>query len=154
MKIIDHSEEVTKKLHEALYEACKILGGMIETNRKKNITEFKWQHKTPNSAGETYHAAIDTGLLRNSITYAISGKEANMKSYKADRGGGSGVYAGTAPKEGDEIAVYVGTNVEYAEYIETGTSKIPAVHFLSDAVNEHKDQYKKVIEKTIASKMK
>lgn len=64
---------------------------------------------------------VDTGLLRNSITFALSGEEPDIKSYKADKAkneGGevkSGSYSGAMPKEKSGLAVYIGTNVKYAE---------------------------------------
>ena len=63
---------------------------------------------------------VDTGLLRNSITHAVSGKPAAIGSYSADtpkKGReNSGSYAGNAPppETQKKPAVYVGTNVEYA----------------------------------------
>ena len=75
---------------------------------------------------------IDTGLLRNSITWAVGGKPAAISSYSADRPSkymnedsvwsilqaarpSSGSYSGTAPADTDKTrSVYVGTNVEYA----------------------------------------
>lgn len=63
---------------------------------------------------------VDTGLLRNSITYALAGQPPNIKTYQADKprttGGDtpSGSYSGSAPNTGNEYEVYIGTNVEYA----------------------------------------
>lgn len=63
---------------------------------------------------------VDTGLLRNSITHAVSGKPAAIGGYSADtpkKGReNSGSYAGNAPppETPEKPAVYVGTNVEYA----------------------------------------
>ena len=94
---------------------------------------------------------VDTGLLRNSITHAISGKAPAITNYRASYGSnthmvknantglmekkrysansknagtvGSGHYTGTAPTDPpDRQAVYIGTNVEYAKKQETGDS--------------------------------
>ena len=59
--------------------------------------------------------SVDTGRLRNSISYAVDGESA-----------------------------YIGTNVEYAPYLELGTKKIAAHHYLKRAVTEHQDEYKKL----------
>lgn len=61
---------------------------------------------------------VDTGNLRNSITHAV---------------------------ESGEKAVYIGTNVEYAPYVELGTSKMQAQPFLRPAATEHGNQYKQVL---------
>lgn len=62
---------------------------------------------------------VDTGRLRNSITHAI---------------------------DGDEQAAYIGTNVEYAEYVHNGTSRRKPQPFLTDAVNQNADKYRKIFE--------
>ena len=78
--------------------------------------------------------AVDTGNLRNSITHEVGGDE-----------------------------VYVGTNVEYAPYVEFGhtqevgryvpklgkrlvNSYVPPKPFLAPAVESHMVEYKKMIE--------
>lgn len=97
---------------------------------------------------------VDTGLLRNSITYAVSGKaishsyKANMnkdhddKEDKAKGGSVSGVM-GTA----DDPAVYIGTNVEYAPYVEMGTINYPTPRpFIKPAATNHSKEYKALLE--------
>lgn len=96
---------------------------------------------------------VDTGLLRNSITFAISGEEPDIKSYKADKGNGHGSYSGAMPKEKSGLAVYIGTNVKYAEKQENGDypHKTGSKHFLKKAATEHTDRYKKIIESALAA---
>lgn len=68
---------------------------------------------------------VDTGRLRNSITHAI---------------------------ESDENAVYIGTNVKYAPYVENdvrmsnGKTRLGA-HFLRDAASNHGDEYRRIFKK-------
>lgn len=95
---------------------------------------------------ETYasmKAPVDTGLLRNSITHALSGKGADKTTYQADRGDATGTYSGVAPDDGED-AVYIGTNVEYAAYVELGTSRSPAQPFIKPAIEDHRDEYKAI----------
>lgn len=61
--------------------------------------------------------AVDTGNLRDSISH-----------------------------DTDDTTAYVGTNVEYAPYVEMGTVKMPARPFLRNAVENHKEEYKAIIE--------
>lgn len=61
--------------------------------------------------------AVDTGRLRGSITHTTD----------------------------DEYA-YIGTNVEYAPYVEFGTSRMASRPFLRNAVTKHEDDYKRIIE--------
>ena len=74
---------------------------------------------------ETYakkETPVCTGRLRNSISYTVDGE-----------------------------AAYIGTNVEYAPYLELGTKKITAHHYLKRAVTEHKDEYKNLTAQAIQS---
>lgn len=105
---------------------------------------------------------VDTGRLRNSITHALSGSSPAISSYKnnnthattnaTQKAGTAGkpvkvktyTYDGTAPKGKD--AVYVGTNVEYAPYIEYGSQRSEAQPFLKPAVQDHAEEYKKIAE--------
>lgn len=63
---------------------------------------------------------VDTGNLRASITHEVD---------TADN------------------AVYIGTNVEYAPYVELGTSRQKAQPFLRPAASEHGAQYHQVLKK-------
>ena len=104
---------------------------------------------------------VDTGLLRNSITHAVGGKAPALSSYQSNsthavsdatiraKTAGkpveirTGSYSGTAPKE---QAVYIGSNVEYAPYVEYGTSKTKAQPFLKPAVTNHTQEYQEMVE--------
>lgn len=70
---------------------------------------------------------VDTGNLRNSITH-----EVNL--------GGVGGHA-----------AYVGTNVEYAAYVELGTRRTQAQPFLRPAATEHGSTYRSIIERNLRS---
>lgn len=90
---------------------------------------------------------VDTGLARNSITFALNGERANIDSYKADRGDKMGTYNGVAPSDG-ETSVYIGSNVEYFVYIELGGKNMNARHVLQNAAS-HKEEFKKLMENSI-----
>ena len=68
----------------------------------------------------TENHSVDTGRLRNSVTHAI------------DMG---------------EEAVYIGTNVEYAPYVELGTSRSKPKPYLAPAAQNHETEYRKIFEK-------
>lgn len=59
---------------------------------------------------------VDTGRLQNSISHAR-----------------------------DDRAAYIGTNVEYAPYIELGTSRMKPRPYLRPAATEHSDEYKEIV---------
>lgn len=69
-------------------------------------------------------APFITGRLCNSITFAI---------------------------EGGEKAVYIGTNVEYAPYVELGTSKQAAQPYLRPAAANHGPEYRRIMETALKS---
>ena len=129
----DNTEEVLSALKAAIKRGNEAIGMTAEGHAKKKIT----------SAG-----AVDTGRLRNSITYALAGEETHVKSYKANKGGKDRetyTYDGTAEgKKGS--GVYIGTNVEYAVFVENGAQGRTAVHFLQDAATGHTDEYKRLME--------
>lgn len=87
---------------------------------------------------------VDTGLMRNSITYAISGEPPEKSSYRATKGNARGSYRGTAPND-DIPAVYIGTNVHYAKYLEFGTSKMKARPFLRVKLKANLGRYKEIL---------
>ena len=60
---------------------------------------------------------VDTGRLRNSISHKVIGDTA-----------------------------YIGTNVEYAPYVEFGHHSYQGAHFLRDGITDHLDEYKQIAE--------
>ena len=130
----DNTEEVLKAMEAAIRRGNEAIGLAAEGHAKRKITQS---------------GAVDTGRLRNSITYALAGEETHVKSYKANKGGKDRetyTYDGNA--EGEKgSGVYIGTNVEYAPGIELGTHRSAgAVHFLQDAAANHADEYKRLME--------
>ena len=79
VKFVDHSKEFEDEMSAAILLALTRMGLKADGYAKDYLTEQK---------------AVDTGLLRNSVTFKVD--PAND-------------------------TVYIGTNVEYAPYIELGT---------------------------------
>lgn len=48
-----------------------------------------------------------------------------------------------------EKSVYIGTNVEYAPYVELGTSRMKPQPFLRPAAKDHENTYKKIFESNL-----
>ena len=140
----DNVQEILDTLNDRIDVALEAVGAQAENYAKM---------KCP----------VDTGLLRNSITHALSGKPAAAKTYHSKYGTnktakgnrrlatsknagkvGFGTYSGTI---GDttEKAVYIGTNVEYAPYVELGTQKTDPQPFIKPAVADHVSMYKRMI---------
>ena len=126
IKFTSNVNDILSALEKGKRNALTAIGSSAETHTKDNITD---------------DGLVDTGRLRNSITFATgdySGigtyTDKNKKSY-------SDATARNTPKD-DEVGI--GTNVEYAAYTELGTQHITAHHYLKRAVTEHKDEYKKL----------
>lgn len=113
----------------------------------------------------------DTGLLANSITHAVGGYSPSVSSYRQNQThadspatrraktagkstkGTQGEYSGTMGRKGDE-SVYIGTNVEYAKYVEFGHQspagkQVSPQPFLRPAVQDHLDEYKRIAEQEL-----
>ena len=122
----DNSQQILSALEKGKRNALTAIGATAETHTKDNITADK---------------LVDTGRLRNSITYA-TGDYSGIGTYTDNKKKKySDAKARNTPKD-DEVAI--GTNVEYAPYLELGTKKITAHHYLKRAVTEHQDEYKKL----------
>ena len=140
----DHTQEAKRKIDKAVETGLRMVGATI--------------------AGYAADLCpVDTGLLRNSITYALSGQAPAMTEYTNDAGKRktatgqdikpeSGQYQGVAPTEtSGEKAVYIGTNVQYAPYQELGApnANVPPSPFLRPAAESHRDEIEQIMEKAL-----
>lgn len=131
VRINDHSDEYLKDVDGALERAMEAIGIHLEGEAKEELSNSPKR--------------IDTGLLRNSITYAVDGEAPAQSTYSSDSGGESGSYSGSAPKEQKGRSVMIGTNVEYGIYVHEGTSKMAPNRFMKNALERNKDQITKYI---------
>lgn len=135
----------------------KMKAGMLQAAKKiGSLAEGYAKQRCP----------VDTGLLRNSITYAVGGSLPASTAYtpNATNKGGKpvalkqGEYVGYAPAdEGSQVTVYVGTNVHYAPYQELGHHSpsggwVPPQAFLRPAMENHTGEYETVIRDTLREK--
>lgn len=124
VKITDNSQQFLDALPRAIQRGLWAIGATAEGHAKTNCP-------------------VDTGRLRNSITFITSSKQSS----------------GTAPAEPSDYAargmvtdddeVYIGTNVEYAPFVEEGSRTNRAMHFLRDACTNHGDEYKNLMEESM-----
>lgn len=139
IKVTDNSAKVESALDSQIEQALIAMGMTAETYAK-----------LPIAVGG--NMPVDTGRLKNSITYAIAGKGANDPTYQPDKQVEDDKltkpYVGNAPQDpnGKPRSVYIGSNVEYAEAVEEGTSGRKARHFLRHAITDHIDKYKELAE--------
>lgn len=132
VKFTSHLDETIEAMKEARQRALNAIGLMLERNAKIEIN--KAVYDTPPSPTYTR-----TGRLRASITYATktehSSPEDEAEAGDADLRG-----------EPDEDKVYVGTNVEYAPYVEFGTSRMSKRPYLRPALEDHIREYQTIAE--------
>lgn len=140
----DNSAQFLEELSQRIDKALTAVGIQIEGEAKEEL------NNSPKR--------IDTGLLRNSITYALSGEAPAISSYHGDNSSKYskvesvpvGHYNGTAPSDpDDQRAVYIGSNVEYAAYVHEGTQKMAPNRFLKNAVTRNEEQIRKYIEREL-----
>lgn len=123
-----YAPEVKEELRRRIPVILDALGVEAEGNAVNEISRMK---------------AVDTGRLRASITHATS-EYSGKGSYTDDQGNSySDANAKGTPKED---SVYIGTNVEYAPYIEYGARSMGARPFLRNAVDRYGEDYKRIIE--------
>ena len=138
--IQDNSAEVSAEIKSALLRGLETCGLVAEGYAKKLAPVG-----TPESTGIPGYIG---GLLRGSITHALSGKQPSISTYQDNAGKRRGSYSGNAPEEIGENnkSVYIGTNVEYSSYVELGTIKMAAQPLLKPAVADHANEYRKIFE--------
>lgn len=144
VNFVDNSDKFLAELSQRIDKALTAVGEHIEGEAKEEL------NNSPKR--------IDTGLLRNSITHALSGEAPAISSYHGDNSSKYskvesipvGYYNGTAPSDpDDQRAVYVGTNVEYAAYVHEGTRRMDPNRFLKNAVTRNEEQIRKYIEREL-----
>ena len=121
---ISHKGEVISASDEAVEKALTMIGLQMEGYAKESLTS---------------QGAVDTGRLRGSITFATETEHSSGQSPAE-----AGDYNTLGKPE--KCTVTVGTNVEYAPYIEFGTSKMADRPYLRPTVTDHLNEYKEILE--------
>ena len=97
---------------------------------------------------------VDTGRLRNSITWAVDGKQGGANEWRSGGAKKPQNLQDAQPSDYEKHGepglntVVIGTNVEYAppqEYFDMA-HRVGQAHFLRDAATTHGNDYKKLME--------
>lgn len=120
---------VREQFEACMKRALTAIGMQAESYAKQSINEAD---------------AIDTGRLINSVTWGTAERTGSFdySDYEGNH------YADTIGLA-EEDAVYIGSNVEYAPYIEYGHHSYAGVHFLKDAAGNHTAEYKEIIKQSM-----
>lgn len=129
-----NKELILSQTEEAIKTALETVGVQAQAHATAEITA---------------QGAVDTGRLRASITYAVSGDSTRQHTYSDDIGNS---YSENINDAGDEKehTLYLGTNVNYAPYVEMGTQKMPARPFIRPAVENYLSEYQQIFEQTLS----
>ena len=139
VQVVSSLRDVVDATEKAMKKAARMVGGTVERHAKEACP-------------------VDTGLLRNSVTFALGGDAPEIISYQStdrDKNGKpievvKGQYEGTAPADDEhQITVYVGTNVEYAPHQELGTVNMDARPFLRPAMENFQSEIEQILEKCL-----
>lgn len=133
---VNNADKILSELDSKIEKALEAVGSEMENKAVQNLS------RPPER--------IDTATLKNSITHAIGGHPVAKPNYSPSQVGKHGrvgkpvPYSGNAGKANDR-KLYVGTNISYAPFVEFGTQKMPANHFLRDALMGHNEEYLKIM---------
>lgn len=152
IKVNIYVDDVKKYTEESILQALETIGLKAESYAKM---------KCP----------VDTGLLRNSITHAVAGEQVSISTYSASRPDEegnikSGTYTAHAPGQKGEYRIYIGTNVEYAPYVEMGhkqqvgrfvpklgkrlkAQSVKAQPYIRPAIMDHMNEYEQILKNTL-----
>lgn len=142
VEVVSHTDEFMQSVVDRMPSILKAIGQTAEGYAKQDCP-------------------VDTGLLHNSITFAISGEAPQISTYSADKPDETGVvrtgsYEGnTEPETEDKCySLVMGSNVVYAPIQEMSDEfhhTVGKAHFLRDAMQNHREDYKDIIEAAILS---
>lgn len=121
VNLTSHKDDILRALKEQIPLALEAIGGEMERHAKQGCP-------------------VDTGRLRNSITFATSTAQGAANT---DTGAPAQPEDYAMHGEPDALSVVVGTNVEYAAENEYYHRTKP--HFLKNAATGHSEDYKRIV---------
>lgn len=124
-KFVDKSKNAVKKISQAATDAMSATLMLMLRDAKLNI-----------SRGSTQ--AVDTGRLRGSISINWDTSTFTKGKVQSPAKGDDGILK-PQKKKGSTIGI-VGSNVEYAPYVELGTVHMKARPFLRKSIEKHRSQ--------------
>lgn len=132
VKITDNTDQLLAGLLEKKEKALTMVGMECEGDAKIEI--------------ESSPRRVDTGRLRNSITWATV-KEHSTPEPTSDNPDASDS-DGLRSSQAEENATVIGTNVEYAAKIHEGDARegLEPNRFLRNAVERNSEKYRRIID--------
>ena len=131
--IEDNSIKVLKEFDERILTALYLMG-------LKSVEHIVKYMSTPDASG---HDIVDTGRLRASISFITPDRESGWIETRTSTNEESNLISGRA----DKNTVVIGSNVEYASFVNNGTSKQAARHFMENGINRAKPEIEELLVK-------
>lgn len=134
-----HTDELMAELEFLEEKALVAVGGEAEGDAKIEI--------------ESSPRRVDTGRLRNSITWATLKQASQVESTPDNPDAGS--EDGLKTSQAEEKSVVIGTNVEYAAEVHEGRAKpkLDPNRFLRNAVERNNEKYRTIIDQTLKGQL-
>ena len=95
---------------------------------------------------------VDTGRLRNSITWATQSNHSEPANTSGDDAN-EVRSEDRCPNANEPNVVQIGTNVEYAVYVHEGTKHSDPNRFLRNAVEKNREKYKQIMDDVMRDKL-
>ena len=134
----DHSAEILRELEQKCQAALEACGQQAVSHAKQNITAG-----VPRNSGSWY---TPTGALKNSMNHIVQDKVCYVgtsQSYAIYNEVGTGIYA-----EGGKGRKSPWTYVDDKGEVHR-TRGMKPLHFLKNAIQDHVDEYKAIIEEQL-----
>lgn len=132
VKIEDNSKEVLADFDKKTEQALLAIG----TQAVKGIVEYM---SIPDFTGRD---VVDTGRLRASISFLTPTTESGFVNGMVEESEGDDIVKGRS----DPKSVIVGSNVNYAEWVNNGTTKQPARHFIENGIENERDNMQELVD--------
>ena len=134
-----HTDELMEELTFLEEKALTTVGMECEGDAKIEI--------------ESSPRRVDTGRLRNSITWATLKQASQVESTPDNPDAGS--EDGLKTSQAEEKSVVIGTNVEYAAEVHEGRAKpkLDPNRFLRNAVERNNEKYRTIIDQTLRGQL-
>lgn len=125
VRFTDHSTEVLRRVRGNLREAAAVVGDLArDAVQEKMLWGYHDVHGNP-----PHTEIVDTGRLFDSIEGSVNVINANV------------------------YQTVVGTDVEYAEYVHEGTSKLKGRPFITDGILDSREAIKEAIREALRNGM-
>ena len=132
VKVDTKVKEALKEFDERTEQALLAIG----TQAVKGVVEYM---SIPDFTGRDI---VDTGRLRASISFLTPTKESGFVEKPVPESTSDDILKG----KGEQLSVIVGSNVNYAQWVNNGTTKQPARHFIENGIERERDNMQELVD--------